>query len=87
MNVPVNITTCIQVIECTCFVKTCAILVKQSWRERLFSWPWCPFKTHRLVFEERTDDNVYWMDGALFCHPIVARKVRAQLVDIGIVVV
>jgi hypothetical protein len=54
--------------------------VKRSWKERLFSWPWRPWKKTKLVDEYHPDPNFYILGSFTFtCHPALYNQLRKQL--------
>ena len=47
--------------------------VPRSWRERLFSWPWQPWRATKAV----PSDEVLLMDGMLVMHPATYVMLKA----------
>jgi len=52
--------------------------VTQTWKERLFSWPWRPFKKTRTV---PSATAVMW-GNTLILHPVMANKLVAMRVTV-----
>ena len=50
--------------------------LKKSWKDRLFSWPWQPFKKEIVVTSTKPSKLVYKRDDCLVMHPVVAKKLR-----------
>jgi hypothetical protein len=54
--------------------------VKRSWRERLLSWPWCPWRSHKTISVEVPDPNFYMIGGhTVVCHPAMRLKIEHEL--------
>lgn len=50
----------------------------RSWKERLFSWPWKPWKKVNITMVP--DRQVYYSkDNVVYCHPEVAKQLRMEL--------
>lgn len=49
--------------------------VTRTWRERLFSWPWRPWRATRVV--QAPDPSMYQMAGGLLVgHPVTINRLR-----------
>jgi hypothetical protein len=47
----------------------------RTWKERLFSRPWNPFKKTNTIIPQIPDPNVYFIgDDKVVMHPEIARK-------------
>ena len=59
------------------------LIVKRSWRERLFTRPWRPFKRTKVQPIFGPDPNVYCLDisgrKSFVCHPETAEKLFAAI--------
>lgn len=54
--------------------------VKRTWRERLFTLPWQPFKATRTEITTTPSKVCYQMpDGSLVMHPATAAELKRQL--------
>jgi len=54
--------------------------IERSWRERLFTRPWRPFKkTRTVIMRVPRDDALVMDDGSLVMHPQTAAKVRLAI--------
>jgi hypothetical protein len=49
-------------------------LVKRSWKERLFTWPWRPWKSTKVVEVSVPDPNYYIVDDQVVGHPVTIAK-------------
>lgn len=60
---------------------------KRSWRERLWSWPWRPWRSH--AYREIPSDEVYMMDlpftgtRVVVGHPETLKEVRRQFENLN----
>jgi hypothetical protein len=57
---------------------------KRTWKERLFTWPWKPWKATLSETLYKPDENVYIVPDSsghksIMCHPSVAAQVRASM--------
>jgi len=56
--------------------------VGRSWKERLCSWPWRPWRKTKVV--QAPSDKVYRMNtNTLVCHPVVAEQIRNHVQEIS----
>ena len=52
--------------------------VRRQWRERLFSWPWRPFKATRTVIPQVPMKGGYLLaDGTIVMHPETLRQLKS----------
>jgi hypothetical protein len=52
------------------------VQVKRTWRDRLFSTPWSPLRTHTTQVPMVPSHNVFSPSpGVLICHPAIAAKI------------
>jgi len=52
---------------------------KRSWKERLFTRPWQPFKSTKMITEQIPSDEVLLFDGKIVIHPITLEKLKFKL--------
>ena len=55
--------------------------VRRSWRERLFSRPWRPFKATYTVVPQVPSDQILHTAQGFIMHPEMWRRLNAQLVQ------
>lgn len=53
-------------------------IMRRSWRERLFSWPWKPWVAEKTIVMQVPDKHVYIAGNNVYCHPVIARQIREQ---------
>jgi len=53
--------------------------VKRTWRERLFSWPWRPWQTTKMITKQIPSDEVYVFEDRMMMHPETLRQLQAEL--------
>lgn len=53
--------------------------VPRAWKERLFSWPWRPLKTHKFVTTQVASRDVVCLHGKLFAHPDLIEEIKAAI--------
>ena len=53
--------------------------VNRTWKERLFTLPWRPFKKTKTVTTFPPMKNFYLMGRTLFCHPIMKQSLIAAM--------
>jgi hypothetical protein len=51
--------------------------VIRTWKERLFSWPWKPFKKFKTI--TKPNEGYFSCGDTIVCHPQFARKLREAL--------
>ena len=56
---------------------------KRSLRERLFSWPWNPFRTYKSLPQFRPDTDIWMINGKYVAHPETAQMLREQIEETG----
>ena len=56
-------------------------LVNCTWRERLLSWPWRPWRKQRMATTRIPSKDVWVFEsmGVMIMHPVVARALRDHL--------
>lgn len=53
------------------------ITIPRTWKERLFTLPWRPLQTTKIVITKIPSDEVFvLLDGTYVCHPEVAKQIR-----------
>lgn len=52
--------------------------VKRTWKERLFTLPWRPRKTHKFVSTVVPSRQLIWSNGSYFAHPALIQEIKAQ---------
>jgi len=52
---------------------------KRTWKERLFSLPWNPFKTHNITIPQIPSTEVIMFENSMIMHPEIASKLRDAL--------
>jgi hypothetical protein len=53
--------------------------VPRPWRDRLWSWPWRPWRATMLVTVQVPSDDVLRVGGRLVMHPATLAKLQARL--------
>lgn len=53
--------------------------VNRTWKERLFSTPWKPWRSRKLVTISFPDPDVYVMGNRIIGHPVTLAKLRSEL--------
>lgn len=54
-------------------------VVKRTIRERLWSWPWNPFRKTKVIVVQVPSRTTYLlMETNLVCHPVVAAEIRRK---------
>lgn len=48
----------------------------RSWKERLFTFPWKPFKKFKVCYRIASSKDVFVIDNMLVCHPVIAEELR-----------
>jgi hypothetical protein len=67
----------IPVIEDPNLTKVVEVERQRSWRERLWSWPWCPWVKTKIVEEIHADlDTVYLVNTEVAFRNFVVRGIR-----------
>jgi len=64
-----------KIISSLSMVKPKKKVVKRSWKERLFSFPWHPFQKTKVVTYNVPDETVLKMDDKIICHPTIYEKI------------
>lgn len=69
----------------TSLYMTKSVEVKGTWRERLFTRPWRPFRKTKIV-QEPSDDiflvstpSPFGVNQIVVCHPAIEQKIKDQL--------
>lgn len=52
--------------------------VRRTWRERLLSRPWRPWKATRIVVLQVPSRQVYMMGDSMVVHPVFLRELMAK---------
>lgn len=61
----------------TNLVETYEVVIPRTWRERLLSWPWTPWKRTRVIIRERPKMVAYQVGNNLYMHPdLIERIIR-----------
>lgn len=66
------------VIDPNCF-KEVQTEVKRTWKERLFSLPWNPFKKQKTVVHYKPVAYADMHKRVIYCHPDIADEIMKQL--------
>lgn len=53
--------------------------VKRTWTERLFTWPWNPFKSSKTIVTHVPSNEVIQGDGVLIMHPEIAKVFKESM--------
>lgn len=70
------------IIESDLCVVEREVTVERTWKERLFSLPWRPLRTTKVVVERHPDPMLRMLgDGIIVCHPAVAFQLRAEFME------
>lgn len=72
----------VSIIQSEYMTETKSRVVRRSWRERILSWPWRPWRKMCVVYHE--EPLPYLMrvrDDLLICHPTVYRQLVQELND------
>jgi hypothetical protein len=56
-------------------------IIDRSWKERLFSRPWKPLEKTKKQIVQYPDPNVYTWGDLIICHPMVALRIREELIQ------
>ena len=58
-------------------------LEKRTWKERLFTLPWNPFKLNKTVIISLPSEEVYFVgergDRKIVCHPEMVEKIKKAI--------
>lgn len=57
--------------------ETVSETVDRTWKERLFTFPWCPWKTTKKVYMQKP--AAYQYGGVIYAHPSLAAQVNSML--------
>lgn len=52
--------------------------INRTWKERLFSWPWRPFKKTKIIIRYEPIKTIYSDGNKLIMHPEVFRVFREE---------
>lgn len=52
---------------------------KRTWKERLFSWPWRPWKATKTVYYPETIPAMYRIGDRIVAHPAKIVELKAAL--------
>lgn len=69
----------LRICEAEHLTKTEECFLRRTWRERLFTWPWRPWRATRKIFIQVPDPNFYVVGDMVLCHPAMARELRERL--------
>lgn len=69
----------ITIIESNLMVDVELKTFNRLWRERLFSWPWKPWKTTKTIQVTRPSEKIMWIGDKMICHPSIARRLKEAL--------
>ena len=50
-----------------------------SWKDRLFSWPWRPWRKTKTVCWTTPLRTTYLLDGIFFMHPELYNEIKAEI--------
>jgi hypothetical protein len=69
-----------RIIQDSNLVKITTKTVERTWKERLLSWPWRPWKSTKAITIEEPDMDYYVIaQGVIVCHPTAARVLMDSL--------
>ena len=68
-----------QIIESVWLTDQVERVVRRTWRERLFTWPWRPWTTTKIVTVTVPSGRVLQIGNSLVMHPETSRQLRAAL--------
>lgn len=60
-------------------VKAVRTEVNRTWKERLFSLPWNPFKKQKTVVDHKPTAFACMPERVIYCHPDIADEIMKQL--------
>lgn len=66
-----------KVIIMNSLYETVPVEVQRTWKERLFSLPWTPWKSTKTDYEQKP--ALYEHDGVIYAHPSLAAQVNSIL--------
>lgn len=71
----------IRIVESTSLARDGApVEVQRTWRERLFSRPWTPWRSTKTVIPQIPMDDMINLGGGVFLmHPVTAQKLRQEM--------
>ena len=73
-----------QLLESAYMTVTKETTVKRSWRERLLSRPWRPWKTTKIVVSQEPDPNLYRIGRTqIVGHPATIAKLKKKRAEKG----
>lgn len=67
----------IKVVIVNSLYETVPVVVQRTWKERLITFPWTPWKSIKI--EHKQKPAMYEYDGVIYCHPSLAHKVNSIL--------
>lgn len=67
----------IKVVIVNSLYETVPVTAQRTWKERLFTLPWTPWKSTKTEHEQRP--AMYEYDGVIYTHPSLAAEVNAIL--------
>jgi hypothetical protein len=71
----------VQFIESNFFVKKMEIVVRSSWKERLWSWTWKPWVAEKSQIVYVPDPKLYRIGKTIMGHPTTIAKLIRELMD------
>lgn len=57
------------------------IEVERSWKERLFSLPWRPWKKVKIIIPQVPDPHIYQFEGTMVMHPTIVKQIKENCKD------
>lgn len=55
-------------------------VVERSWAERLFSLPWKPLKSHKIISSPANKYLVDHNNQIIFCHPVKYETIKEEII-------
>ena len=56
---------------------------KRTWKERLFTWPWKPFKAYNTTIPQVPSGEVIIVDDYFIMHPFIADAFKKSIENEG----
>lgn len=74
-----------EIVESKLLVDNETVMVKQSWQERLLSWPWKPWKKEKVIVYTVPKEEYYIMEkeGVIVCHPELAKRLKEAIYNMN----
>lgn len=69
----------VQIVESPYMMVSREKQVRRTWRERLFTVPWRPLRTHNTVMEHVPNPDLVKVGHIFYGHPETVRKLRDRI--------